>query len=388
MEFYVVLLLVAAAFADSDKYYHIAPQTHLIHNQQIPTLYQSVQTPTYYKLDDDDVEDVDDDNKYLYTFPQTHQVTPVQYSHINTQLPVQHVTPVQYSQFHTLVKPVKHIRNTRSAESTEGIEVKKTDSHFLNLLTTKPETTPLMQHFKSSGHLFQQTPVINTHFQNIQPYQIKLDESIESGEFVASKFGLINPVFRQNVLPVQTPFIQTPIFRTLATPLVQKPVSQVGTHLIHQTKQVLPPVHTEAIEVVAPKTNLINPVFTQKSGLIQNVLPVFAPKTGLIQTVNPIYTPYMQKKLDVEDIINPVQYTTLNQFPQQYTTLNQFPQQYTTLNQYPIHMVNQPIHMVNQPIYKQMDAQMVQPGYVLAHQGSLLEGSLEQSSEDAIEVSH
>merc|ERR1711931_24603 len=215
----------------------------------------------------------------------------------------------------------------RKARSADNIEVKKTDSHFLNLLTNKPTNTP----------------VATTYMHNTMPVEA------DSVHIVAPKVSV----------PTNIPVVTTGI---KAVKPVHTPINNVGTTLIHNAKT--------GVEVVAPKV-LITPTF--KTSDIQIVNPVQTPlikafnpvQTPLIKALNPpvfrtlTHTPVAQtpafKTLETTDIVNPVQKTVQIQTP----TL------YTTINKPVVTPVVTPVQLVNQPIFKTVVQTPVEitPGY-------------------------
>merc|ERR1712121_168286 len=124
-----------------------------------------------------------------------------------------------------ILKPVEKLEKfddehilVRKARSADNIEVKKTESHFLNLLTNKPTNTP----------------VATTYMHNTMPVEA------DSVHIVAPRVSV----------PTNIPVVTTGI---KAIKPVHTPVSKVGTTLIHNAKT--------GVEVVAPRV-LVNPVQT------------------------------------------------------------------------------------------------------------------------------
>merc|ERR1712168_503457 len=214
MEFYAVLLLVAAVSAEAD-YLHVVPQTHTVLTKQVPTIFKQVQhVPTLYQTVQKPLEDVhtpivyqtvqkpvealqtpivktlettDIINPFKIQAVQTPLVIPTLYQHVPTiyqtlqtptifkidedklvkvdddeeeeevvvpylihQIPTIHHTPIKTLETTHILKPVEKLEKfddehilVRKARSADNIEVKKTDSHFLNLLTNKPTNTPI-----------------------------------------------------------------------------------------------------------------------------------------------------------------------------------------------------------------------------------------------------
>merc|ERR1712142_1054299 len=247
MEFYAVLLLVAAVSAEAD-YLHVVPQTHTVLTKQVPTIfkqvqhvptlyqtvqkpledlhtpivktlettdiinpfkiqavqtplviptlyqhvptiYQTLQTPTIFKIDEDKLVKVDDDEEeddedkegevlplikpfinkrivrsadnedYYISNADNTQFYKVKLDDVDEdeeeeevvvpylihQIPTIHHTPIKTLETTHILKPVEKLEKfddehilVRKARSADNIEVKKTDSHFLNLLTNKP----------------------------------------------------------------------------------------------------------------------------------------------------------------------------------------------------------------------------------------------------------
>merc|ERR1712168_1693759 len=82
MEFYAVLLLVAAVSAEAD-YLHVVPQTHTVLTKQVPTIFKQVQhVPTLYQTVQKPLEDVH--TPIVYQAVQTPLVIPTLYQHVPT----------------------------------------------------------------------------------------------------------------------------------------------------------------------------------------------------------------------------------------------------------------------------------------------------------------
>merc|ERR1711931_249592 len=95
MEFYAVLLLVAAVSAEAD-YLHVVPQTHTVLTKQVPTIFKQVQhVPTLYQTVQKPVEALqtpivktlettDIINPFKIQAVQTPLVIPTLYQHVPT----------------------------------------------------------------------------------------------------------------------------------------------------------------------------------------------------------------------------------------------------------------------------------------------------------------
>merc|ERR1712168_1759130 len=464
MEFYAVLLLVAAVSAEAN-YLHVVPHTHTVLTKQVPTLfkqvqhvptlyqtvqkpveavhtpivktlettdiinpvhkplqiqavqtplviptlyqhvptiYQTLQTPTIFKVDEDSLVKVDDDeeddedkhpkhftNKRIvrsadnedYYIRNDDNIYKVKLDEVDEdeeeeevvvpylihQIPTIYHTPIKTLETAHILKPVEKLEKfdddhilVRKARSADNIEVKKTDSHFLNLLTNKPTNTP----------------VATTYMHNTMPVEA------DSVHIVAPRVST----------PTNIPVVSTGI---KAVKPVHIPISKVGTTLIHNAKT--------GVEVVAPRV-LVNPVQTP---LIKAFNPVQTPlvktfntvQTPLINTFNtPVvrtltHTPIVQtpafKTLETTDIVNPVQKTVQIQTP----TL------YTTINKPVVTPLVTPVHLVNQPIFKTVQTPVVRtvvqtpveitPGYVAATHGNVHTAPLpEGPSNDGLFASH
>merc|ERR1711931_536123 len=440
MEFYAVLLLVAAVSAEAD-YLHVVPQTHTVLTKQVPTIfkqvqhvptlyqtvqkpvealqtpivktlettdiinpfkiqavqtplviptlyqhvptiYQTLQTPTIFKVDEDSLVKVDDDeeddeDKHIKHFTNKRivrsadnedyyirnddniykvKLDEVDVPYLIHQIPTIYHTPIKTLETAHILKPVEKLEKfdddhilVRKARSADNIEVKKTDSHFLNLLTNKPTNTP----------------VATTYMHNTMPVEA------DSVHIVAPRVSV----------PTNIPVITTGI---KAVKPVHTPVSNVGTTLINNAKT--------GVEVVAPRV-LVNPVQTP---LIKAFNPVQTPlvktfntvQTPLFKAFNPVQTPLINtfntpvvrtlthtpivqtpaiKTLETTDIVNPVQKTVQIQTPTVYTTINK--------------PVVTPVQLVNQPIFKTVQTPLVRtvvqtpveitPGYVAATHGNV-----------------
>merc|ERR1711931_79868 len=461
MEFYAVLLLVAAVSAEAD-YLHVVPQTHTVLTKQVPTIfkqvqhvptlyqtvqkpvealqtpivktlettdiinpfkiqavqtplviptlyqhvptiYQTLQTPTIFKVDEDSLVKVDDDeeddedkhpkhftNKRIvrsadnedYYIRNDDNIYKVKFDEVDEdeeeeevvvpylihQIPTIYHTPIKTLETAHILKPVEKLEKfdddhilVRKARSADNIEVKKTDSHFLNVLTNKPT----------------HTPVATTYMHNTMPVEA------DSVHIVAPKVSV----------PTNIPVVTTGI---KAVKPVHTPINNVGTTLIHNAKT--------GVEVVAPKV-LVTPTF--KTSDIQIVNPVQTPlikafnpiQTPLIKALNPpvfrtlTHTPVAQtpafKTLETTDIVNPVQKTVQIQTP----TL------YTTINKPVVTPVVTPVQLVNQPIFKTVQTPVVRtvvqtpveitPGYVAATHGNVHTAPLpEGPSNDGLFASH
>jgi len=477
MEFYAVLLLVAAVSAEAD-YLHVVPQTHTVLTKQVPTFYKQVQhvptlyqtvqkpledvhtpivyqtiqkpvealqtpvvktlettdiinpfqikavqtplviptlyqhvptiyqTPTIYKVDEDSLVKVDDDeeddeDKHIKHFTnkrivrsadnedyyirnddniykvkldevdEDEEEEDVVVPYLIHQIPTIYHTPIKTLETAHILKPVEKLEKfdddhilVRKARSADNIEVKKTDSHFLNLLTNKPT----------------HTPVATTYMHNTMPVEA------DSVHIVAPKVSV----------PTNIPVVTTGI---KAVKPVHTPINNVGTTLIHNAKT--------GVEVVAPKV-LVTPTF--KTSDIQIVNPVQTPlikafnpiQTPLIKAFNPVQTPLIKalntpvfrtlthtpvvqtpafKTLETTDIVNPVQKTVQIQTPTLYTT------------------INKPVQLVNQPIFKTVQTPLVHtvvqtpveitPGYVAATHGNVHTAPLpEGPANDGLFASH
>merc|ERR1712168_641850 len=470
MEFYAVLLLVAAVSAEAD-YLHVVPQTHTVLTKQVPTMfkqvqhvptlyqtvqkpledvhtpivyqtvqkpvealqtpivktlettdiinpfkiqavqtplviptlyqhvptiYQTLQTPTIFKIDEDKLVKVDDDeeeddedkegevlplikpfinkrivrsadNEDYYISNADHtqfykvklddvdedeEEEEVVVPYLIHQIPTIHHTPIKTLETTHILKPVEKLEKfddehilVRKARSADNIEVKKTDSHFLNLLTNKPTNTP----------------VATTYIHNTMPVEA------DSVHIVAPRVSV----------PTNIPVVTTGI---KAVKAVHTPVSNVGTTLIHNAKT--------GVEVVAPRV-LVNTVQTP---LIKAFNPVQTPlfkafNTPVVRTLT--HTPIVQtpafKPLETTDIVNPVQKTVQIQTPTLYTTINK--------------PVVTPVQLVNQPIFKTVQTPVVRtvvqtpaeitPGYVAATHGNVHTAPLpEGPSNDGLFASH
>merc|ERR1712168_1010951 len=304
--------------------------------QHVPTIYQTLQTPTIFKVDEDSLVKVDDDeeddedkhpkhftNKRIvrsadnedYYISNDDNIYKVKLDEVDEdeeeeevvvpylihQIPTIYHTPIKTLATAHILKPVEKLEKfdddhilVRKARSADNIEVKKTDSHFLNLLTNKPT----------------QTPVATTYMHNTMPVEA------DSVHIVAPKVSV----------PTNIPVVTTGI---KAVKPVHTPINKVGTTLIHNAKT--------GVEVVAPKV-LVTPTF--KTSDIQIVNPVQTPlikafnpiQTPLIKALNPpvfrtlTHTPVAQtpafKTLETTDIVNPVQKTVQIQTLTPYTTIN------------------------------------------------------------------
>merc|ERR1711931_77613 len=407
MEFYAVLLLVAAVSAEAD-YLHVVPQTHTVLTKQVPTIFKQVQhVPTLYQTVQKPVEALqtpivktlettDIINPFKIQAVQTPLVIPTLYQHVPTiyqtlqtptifkidedklvkvdqddeeeevvvpylihQIPTIHHTPIKTLETTHILKPVEKLEKfddehilVRKARSADNIEVKKTDSHFLNLLTNKPTNTP----------------IATTYMHNTMPVEA------DSVHIVAPRVSV----------PTNIPVVSTGI---KAVKPVHTPVSKVGTTLIHNAKT--------GVEVVAPRV-LVNPVQTPLIKTFNTVqTPLFKAfnpvQTPLINTFNtPVvrtltHTPIVQapafKTLETTDIVNPVQQTVQIQTPTLYTT------------------INKPVQLVNQPLFKTVQTPVVRtvvqtpveitPGYVAATHGNVHTAPLpEGPSNDGLFASH
>merc|ERR1712168_1155634 len=326
--------------------------------QHVPTICQTLQTPTIFKVDEDSLVKVDDDeeddedkhpkhftNKRIvrsadnedYYIRNDDNIYKVKLDEVDEdeeeeevvvpylihQIPTIYHTPIKTLETAHILKPVEKLEKfdddhilVRKARSADNIEVKKTDSHFLNLLTNKPT----------------HTPVATTYMHNTMPVEA------DSVHIVAPKVSV----------PTNIPVVTTGI---KAVKPVHTPVSKVGTTLIHNAKT--------GVEVVAPRV-LVNPVQTP---LIKAFNPV---QTPLIKAFNPVQTPLINtfntpvvrtlthtpivqtpafKTLETTDIVNPVQKTVQIQTPTVYTTINK--------------PVVTPVQLVNQPIFKTVQTPLV-----------------------------
>merc|ERR1712168_610314 len=248
--------------------------------QHVPTIYQTLQTPTIFKIDEDklvkvDHEDEDEDKEgevlplikhithkrivrsadnedYYISNADNTQFYKVKLDDVDEdeeeedvvvapylihQIPTIHHTPIKTLETTHILKPVEKLEKfddehilVRKARSADNIEVKKTDSHFLNLLTNKPTNTP----------------VATTYMHNTMPVEA------DSVHIVAPRVSV----------PTNIPVVSTGI---KAVKPVHTPVSNVGTTLINNAKT--------GVEVVAPRV-LVNTV-----------------QTPLIKAFNPVQTP-------------------------------------------------------------------------------------------------
>merc|ERR1711931_450808 len=464
MEFYAVLLLVAAVSAEAD-YLHVVPQTHTVLTKQVPTIfkqvqhvptlyqtvqkpvealqtpivktlettdiinpfkiqavqtplviptlyqhvptiYQTLQTPTIFKIDEDklvkvdhDDEDEDEDkegevlplikhithkrivrsadNEDYYISNDDHtqfykvklddvdedeEEEEVVVPYLIHQIPTIHHTPIKILETTHILKPVEKLEKfddehilVRKARSADNIEVKKTDSHFLNLLTNKPTNIP----------------VATTYMHNTMPVE-------------ADSVHIVGP---RVSIPTNIPVVTTGI---KSVKPVHTPVSNVGTTLIQNAKTG---VETPLIKAFNPvQTPLIKTFNTVQTPLVKTFNTV---QTPLINTFNtPVvstltHTPIVQtpafKTLETTDIVNPVQKTVQIQTPTLYTTINK--------------PVVTPVQLVNQPIFKTVQTPVVRtvvqtpveitPGYVAATHGNVHTAPLpEGPSNDGLFASH
>jgi len=387
--------------------------------QHVPTIYQTLQTPTIFKVDEDSLIKVDDDEEddedkegevlplikhplhftnkrtvrsadnedyYISNADNIYKVKldeededeeeeEVVVPYLIHQIPTIYHTPIKTLETAHILKPVEKLEKfdddhilVRKARSADNIEVKKTDSHFLNVLTNKPT----------------HTPVATTYMHNTMPVQA------DSVHIVAPKVSV----------PTNIPVVSTGI---KAVKPVHTPINNVGTTLINNAKT--------GVEVVAPKV-LVTPTF--KTSDIKIVNPVQTPlikafnpvQTPLIKAFNPVQTPLIKalntpvfrtlthtpvvqtpafKTLETTDIVNPVQKTVQIQTPTFYTTINK--------------PVVTPVQLLNQPIFKTVQTPLVHtvvqtpveitPGYVAATHGSVHTAPLpEGPSNDGLFASH
>merc|ERR1711931_203642 len=387
MEFYAVLLLVAAVSAEAD-YLHVVPQTHTVLTKQVPTIFKQVQhVPTLYQTVQKPVEALqtpivktlettDIINPFKIQAVQTPLVIPTLYQHVPTiyqtlqtptifkidedklvkvdqddeeeevvvpylihQIPTIHHTPIKTLETTHILKPVEKLEKfddehilVRKARSADNIEVKKTDSHFLNLLTNKPTNTP----------------VATTYIHNTMPVEADSVHIVAPRVSVPTNIPVVSTGIKA-VKPVQTPLIKA--FNPAQTPLI-KTFNTVQTPLI----KAFNPVQT-------PLINTFN--------------------TPVVRTLT--HTPIVQtpafKTLETTDIVNPVQKTVQIQTPTLYTT------------------INKPVQLVNQPLFKTVQTPLVHtvvqapveitPGYVAATHGNVHTAPLpEGPSNDGLFASH
>jgi hypothetical protein len=315
---------------DDDKvvpYFQVVPQTHTVLTHQIPTVYKQI--PTIFQTVHKPVQ-------ALHT-PVVKTIKTVETTHI--------INPVEKLEKLDNV----HVRQVRSADN---IEVKKTDSHFLNLLTNKPKIThvnPVV--IAKTSDVFTHTPINNvatTYIHNTKPIEA------DSVHIVAPRVSV----------PTNIPVVTADI---KAVKPVHTPISNVGTTLIHNAKTGVQ-VQDDIVEVVAPRL-LVNPVQTPLIKAFNT--PVFRTitRTPVVQT--PAF-----KTLETTDIVNPVQTPTL------YTTINK--------------PVVTPVQLVNQPIFRTPVVRTVvqtpveiTPGYVAATHGNVHTAPLpEGPSNDGLFASH
>merc|ERR1712168_811338 len=181
--------------------------------QHVPTIYQTLKTPTIFKVDEDSLVKVDDDeeddgDKHIKHFTnkrivrsadnedyyirnddniykvkldevdEDEEEEEVVVPYLIHQIPTIYHTPIKTLETAHILKPVEKLEKfdddhilVRKARSADNIEVKKTDSHFLNLLTNKPT----------------QTPVATTYMHNTMPVEA---DSCCNGRVGAADVGL------------------------------------------------------------------------------------------------------------------------------------------------------------------------------------------------------
>jgi hypothetical protein len=398
--------------------------------QHVPTIYQTLQTPTIFKIDedklvkvDDDEEDEDEDKEgevlplikhithkrivrsadnedYYISNADNTQFYKVKLDDVDEdeeeeevvvpylihQIPNIHHTPIKTLETAHILKPVEKLEKfddehilVRKARSADNIEVKKTDSHFLNVLTNKPTNTP----------------VATTYIHNTMPVEA------DSVHIVAPRVSV----------PTNIPVVSTGI---KAVKPVHTPISKEGTTLIHNAKTgvevaaprvLVNPVQTPLIKAFNPvQTPLVKTFNTVQTPLIKAFNPV---QTPLIKTFNTVQTPLINtpvvrtlthtpivqtpafKTLETTDIVNPVQKTVQIQTP----TL------YTTINKPVVTPLVTPVQLVNQPIFKTVQTPVVRtvvqtpveitPGYIAATHGNIHTAPLpEGPSNDGLFASH